>query len=88
MLLTKHVLMNYAKFVEGINDVAALEAELQSTLEDVVEARSLLGSIKDDISTSLVIASEGRKKQRAGEVMDVAKRLKLTQDLEKDVRYA
>lgn len=29
MLLTKHVMMNYASFVQGIDDIADLEAELQ-----------------------------------------------------------
>ena len=81
VLLTKHVMMNYASFVQGIDDIAALEAELQATHAQTREGRRLLGDALADVGVSLRVCWDSRSKQRSGQVLDIAERLKATQDL-------
>ena len=85
-LLTKYVVANYAKFVKGIDDIAALEVELQETYQKVKEVRSCLRSTNEDMRLSLRVAGDSRAKQQAGDVLDVAEKLLQTRNLQQELK--
>ena len=66
VLLTQHVLKNYASFVQGINDILDLQIELQDTLAKVKATRGYLTRIAEDISISLRVCSSSQSKSRTG----------------------
>ena len=85
-LLTRHVLNNYTKFVEGIDDIAKLQVDLQLTLTKIREARQCIQSSSEDVAQSLRICENSKKKQKAGELLDNLERIKVTKDLDDSLR--
>ena len=88
VLLSKHVLMNYSKFVHGIDDIAALERDLQLAYSKVQEARVVLHTCSEDVSTSMRICQGSVGKHKAGQTLEVACKIQRTRDIAQDLRYA
>ncbi len=85
-LLTRHVLNNYTRFVQGIDDIARLQSDLQQTLEKIREARQSIQTTSENIAESLRICEESRRKQEVGEVLDGLEKMKATKDLSHTLR--
>lgn len=85
-MLSKHVVANYAEFVKGIDDVAALESELENTHEKVKNVRFCLGSTKEDVHISLKIGSDSRARQHIGDVLETAEKLLQTRNLQQSLQ--
>ena len=86
VLLSKHVLMNYSKFVRGIDDIAAFEADLKAAYARVQNARTILSGCKDDLGVSMKICEGTFAKLNAGQALDIARKLQRTRDIAKDLR--
>lgn len=87
VLLTKHVLANYAKFVHGIEDVTTLQAELCRTYEGVKAARASLGAAAADITASTRLGRELRTRLSAGDTFCIVEQLQQTHDLQSSLTY-
>ena len=86
VLLTRHVLLNYAKFVKGIDDIAVLETELQTAYAKVKETRALLKSSRKDVELSLRVARAVRSKSKSSQILDVAQKLQRIHGLQQELR--
>lgn len=86
VLLTKHVLNNYARFVQGIDDIASLQDELQGTLLKVKEGRSFVQHTARSTAISLEICRDSKTKQQLGGLLDVLERIQSTKDLDVSLR--
>lgn len=80
-LLTRHVLQNYAKFVQGMGDIAHLQSDLQATLDKIKQTRQSVQSSTGNVATSLLICKESRQKQKAGELLDLLEKVQSSKDL-------
>lgn len=85
-LLTRHVLNNYTKFVEGINDITRLQTDLQLTLTKIKEARQCIQISSEDVAQSLRVCEDSKKKQRVGDLLDGFQKVKGTKDLSHSIR--
>ena len=87
-LLTRHVLKNYTRFVEGIDDIGKLQTDLQLTLQKIKGARQCIQSSSENTAQSLRICENTRKKQKAGELLDSLEKVKGIKDLDSSLRLA
>ena len=87
VLLTRHVLNHYTRFVQGINDIGELQDELQSTLSKVKETRTFTRNIASDLSQSLTVCHDSKRKQQLGQLLDAMYQLRIIKDLDSSLRY-
>ncbi len=85
--LAGHVLANYDKFVDGINEVGSIESHLTSALAATKVARQQLGSAAHEVETNMFVGKQTRRKQALVQLLDVLLRLKEAYTLHEELKY-
>lgn len=78
--------MNYSKFVDGIDDIAAIELDLGLAYAKVQEAQAALVSVKDNARTGTRVCQGSVLKAKAAQVLDIAGKLQRTRDIGQELR--
>ncbi|KAL4422269.1 hypothetical protein ABPG75_008466 [Micractinium tetrahymenae] len=86
--LSQHVLANYGKFVEGVEEVGRVESDLQAAHTTTKLARERLALALREVSTNLKIAKDTRRKQGLSALLEVLLKLQQANNLQRALKEA
>ncbi|KAA6428997.1 MAG: hypothetical protein FRX49_01107 [Trebouxia sp. A1-2] len=87
-LLSRHVLLNYDKFVEGITEIGLVEDDLQAAYAGTKAARELLALVKTDVQINIKVAKQTKRKHAYVRLLEVLLKLQQTYSLHTALKTA
>eukprot|EP00891_Asterochloris_glomerata_P005698 jgi/Astpho2/5698/fgenesh1_pg.00079_%23_105_t len=87
-MLSRHVLRNYDKFVAGVNEISAIEGELQAAWQGAKDARAQLGKVAADAQVNIQVARQTRRKHAFTAIMELLNKLHQAAQLRTSLREA